>query len=183
MEHIREEQLALYAGGDLLPEENSAIAAHVQGCGQCQTVLAEFHEARSFVTSSLQDPEASQLSEVRTRLLEKLQPPRSSRRHWDWWAAGVAAALALFILPRGFQQRPVVVRRVEPLTASLAVPEKAKSESPKSVAIAHTRRLRPREAGIRAVTWIAQAGREPIIKMTTADPDVVILWQMNKRTE
>jgi len=185
-EHIREEQLALYAWGDLSLQESSAVTAHLQDCARCQKVLAEFHEARSFVTASVQNPEQNELSEVRRRLTAKLQPRRRAERHWAWWGAGIAAALALFVLPRSFEKRPVVVQKVRPAITMSALPEMLHPgpaiKLPLTPVSTLHRRLRPQETGIRTATLISQAGQEPIIKMTTADPNVVILWQLNEIT-
>jgi anti-sigma factor RsiW len=187
VEHVREEQLALYARGDLPSRESKAVAAHLQDCGQCQDILAEFHEVQSFVIRSLQDPDASDLSEVRRNLTANLQPLQA-RRHWAWWSAGIAAALALFVLPHGFEHRPVAIERAKPVTAQSTLAENI-TPGPviriplAPVATSRPRHLRSQKAGIRDVTLITQADREPIIKMTTADPDVVILWQLNKSTE
>lgn len=186
-EHIHEEQLALYAWGDLPSQESSTLAAHLADCGQCQKVLAEFHQARNFVAASLQNPGENELSEVRRHLTAKLQPQRSIERHWAWLGAGVAAALALFILPRHLEKRPVVQQAI-PTVATSVLPEMlhpgpAIKLPITPVSSTHQRSLRSQEAGIRTVTLIAQADREPIIKMTTADPNVVILWQLDNRIE
>ncbi|MBV9036484.1 MAG: hypothetical protein JO182_18490 [Acidobacteriaceae bacterium] len=188
IEHVREEQLALYAWGDLPPQESSAVTTHLADCDQCQKVLAELHQARNFVTTSLQNPGEGEVSEVRRRLTTKLQPQRSVERHLAWWGAGVAAALALLILPRNFEKRSVVVQQAAPTIATFVLPEMlypgpAIKLPITPVSAPHQRHLRSQEAGIRTVTLIAQADQEPIIKMTTADPNVVILWQSNNRTE
>jgi hypothetical protein len=188
VEHVREEQLALYAWGDLPPQENSAVASHVGSCGQCQKVLAEFHEARSFVISALQNPGANELSEMRTRLTASLQLSQSSERRWAWWGAGVAAALALFILPHSFEKRPVVMKRAKPVVAPSLLRESINSGPTlriplTPIAASRPRHLRPQKAGIRTITLITQADQEPMIKMTTADPNVVILWQSDDKAE
>ena len=188
MEHIREEQLALYAGGDLSSQENNAVATHLRGCAECQQVLAEFQETRGFVVSALQNPEIGELAEVRRRLAAELSRHQSKERRWAWWMAGAtAAALALLILPHRFEKQPVVTLRPEPVITASAVPEKIHSEPLGNVphlhvAASRTVHARPRKAGIRTVALIAQADQEPVIKMTTADPNVVILWQTDKRT-
>ncbi len=180
MKHICEEQLALYAWGDSVPQDHHAIAVHLQSCADCRKRLSEFHEARSFTMSALLNPEAGELSKVRTRLAAKLQPQQVRVKPWAWWGAGVAA-LALLILPRS-------VQKTEPITApsvlTESIPPGPTIQIPLTpVAASRSRRLRSQKAGIRAVTLISQADREPVIKMTTADPDVVILWQSSEETE
>ena len=183
MEHVREEQLALYAWGDLPPQESRAVTAHLQDCGQCQKVLAEFHETRSFVTVSLQNPDASELSEVHTRLAAKLQPRQASERHWAWWATGVAAVLALLTLPHRFEHQPIPIQRTESLLTENINPGPTIKIPLTPIAASRPRRLRFQKAGIRAVALITQVDREPLIKMTTADPNVIILWQSSGKAE
>jgi anti-sigma factor RsiW len=188
VEHVREEQLALYARGDLPSWESKAVTTHLQGCSQCQKALTEFYEIQNFVTRSLQDPGTSELSKVRIALAASLRPQQDGGRHWAWWGAGVAAALALFVLPRSFEHQPIVMERAKPITAASALPQSiipgpAIQIPLAPVAASRPRHVRSQKAGIRAVTLITQADQEPVIKMTTADPNVVILWQLNQRTE
>jgi hypothetical protein len=184
VKHIREEQLALYAWGDLAPQSYRAVADHLQTCDQCQRLLSEFQKTRSFIATSLQNPEANELSEVRTWLTAKLHSQQSSARPWAWWATGVAAALVLLILPHTLEHRPSVTQETEPpiLVANLN-PGPTLQIPLTPIAASRPKHLRSQKAGIRDVTLISQADREPVIKMTTADPNVVILWQLNERTE
>lgn len=184
MKHICEEQLALYAWEDLSSQESSAVTAHLQNCGQCRKALSEFQEARSFVTGSLQNPEANELAEVRTCLTAELQPQQIKARPWAWWSSGVAAALAIVTLPHIFEHRPVVTQKIEPLVLTENINPGPTLRIPLTpVAVSRPKQLRPQKAGIREVTLISQANRESIVKMTTADPNVVILWQLNENTE
>ena len=188
MKHVPEKRLALYAWGDLAPQDQCAIAAHIQSCRQCRAALSEFQETQNLVTTSLQNPEANELSEIRARLTAKLQSRQSSGSPWSWWGAAVAAALALLVLPNIVEHRPSVIQNAKPVEVS---PVLAANLNPgpslriplTPIASLHPRRTRSQKAGIRAVTLILQADWEPVIKMTTADPDVVILWQANKRVE
>jgi hypothetical protein len=102
---------------------------------------------------------------------------------WAWWGTGVAAALAILIMPRYFEHRPVATERAKPLVLTESIKPGPPLQIPLTpIASSRPRHLRSQEAGIRTVTLISQADREPIIKMTTADPNVVILWQLNERT-
>ena len=184
MKHIREEQLALYAWGDRPLLESNAVTAHLQACGPCRKALSEFQEARSFVTGSLQNPGANELSEVRINLAAKLQPQQFRISPWAWWATGIAAALGLLILPRVAEHRPVAPQKIEPLMLTENINPGPPLQIPLTpVAASRPKHLRFPKAGIRSVTLISQADREPVVKMTTADPNVVILWQLNESTE
>lgn len=171
MEHIREEQLALYAIGDLAPNETSAIAAHVQDCEACQAAVAGFREIQSFVTSALMDPAPDELIEVREGIRMKLR----ERRRWIGWAAAAAAAVVAVILI-GVESKPPAVPEPALPVAQLKLPEVPHFEIPQL----HTAVLRHREAGIRSVDLIARADQPPVFKIATADPNVVILWQSNE---
>jgi hypothetical protein len=187
-EHIREEQLALYAGGDLPHRESSAVAAHVQDCPECHQALAEFYDTQNFLTGALQNPTAGELSEVRKRLLKELPPRWTSQRRWTPWMIGAAAAiLAMLFLSHGLEHKAAIGRKEQPIVVLPHVTEKLVSRPAAGTphllrAASRKKRLRPREAGIRTVSLIARADQAPTIKMTTVDPNVVILWQTNERT-
>lgn len=177
MEHIREEQLALYAAGDLAPHDKSATAAHVQNCGTCQAIVAGFHEVQDFVSSALLDPAADELMEVRDGIRIKLRERRSwAGRGWAAWAAVAAAAAAMIFF--GIEHKPITAPQPVPPVAQLKPLEMPHLQIRQVVL--HKPRVRHRDAGIRSVDLIARADQPPLIKMTTADPNVVILWQSNE---
>lgn len=176
MEHIREEQLALYATGDLAPNDATAVASHAQDCEACQATLARFRETQALVTSALLDPAADELFEVRAGIRMRLQ----KRRNWAGWTAAAAAAVVALIL-FGFENRPITVPEPALPVAQLAPPEVPHLEIPQlRTAVLQKPRVRHREAGIRSVDLIARADQPMLIKMRTADPNVVILWQSNE---
>ena len=183
MRHICEEQLALYAWGDLPSQESSVITSHLQDCDSCRKALAKFQEMRGFIAASVHNPEADELSEVHTRLIAELQVQQSNARPWAWWGAGVAASLTLLLLPHFFEHRPSAT----PITESLILTENMDPGPTLQIPLtpitaSHPKHLRSQKAGIRSVTLISQTDWEPIVKMITADPNVVILWQLNERT-
>jgi hypothetical protein len=180
-EHIREEQIALYATGDLAAGEAIAVAAHVQDCQLCRAALAGFRETQSFVVASLIDPSGDELSEVREGIRMKLRQRSELRQHrgWAWWAVGATAAVVLIFTT--FENRPVTAPKPAPPVARFVPPEVPHLEAPRvSTIISHRPPLRHRDAGIRSVDLIARADQPVTIKMTTADPNVVILWQSNE---
>lgn len=184
MKHPSEEQLSLYAWGDLHPQDHHAITGHLRDCGQCRKLLSEFEEAQRLITASLQNPTESELSEVRTRLTARLRPQGSRVRPGVWWSAGVAAALTLLALPHVVNHQPSVAQNVEQPVLAERIPPGPMLQIPLTpVATSRPKRSLLPKAGIRSVTLISQADREPIIKMTTADPNVIILWQLNKGGE
>ncbi len=73
MGHVSEEQLVLFASGDVPAAKRQSIADHVQICPQCQRVLAEFREIQNFIAGSLADPELCDLIQVRERVTAKVR--------------------------------------------------------------------------------------------------------------
>lgn len=180
MEHIGEEQLALYATGDLAPKETSAVAAHVQDCETCREAVAGFRETQGFVVSALVDPAVEELVAVRERVSARLQQTGGRHWRWAWPALGAAAAAALVTTFITVEQKPAVMPKPAPPVAPLALPEVPHLKIPRlQTAVLHVGHVRHREAGIRSVDLIARADQPALIKMTTADPNVVILWQSN----
>lgn len=175
MEHIREEQLALYSTGDLAPGSEVAVTAHVQDCEMCRSAVSGFRETQSFLASALIDPAAGELVEVRERVNVRLRERRAWHRRWAW-PVGAAAALALILA--GIERRPAVLPKPVVPVAQLASPEMPRLQIPRLVL--HTPRVRHRDAGLRSVDLVARADQPALIKMTTADPNVVILWQSNE---
>ena len=178
-EHIAEEQLALYAAGDLAAEEQRAVAAHVEDCADCRNTATEFRQTRTFLSESLSDPDAADLFVVRESVLRGLAHQRNGGRRWAWMLAGAAAILALAVVSLRFEGQPAIA----PLKPPAVLPGKILPlETPHvQTAILRNRHTRARDAaGIRSVALITRANQPPLIKMTTADPKVVILWQSNQ---
>ena len=182
MGHIREEKLALYARGDLCGEDCELVRAHLPECVECQRAITEFEYALAFLSGALPDPAAHDLAQVRTRLAERLAGQRG--RQWTWWLAVATAAIALVLLTMNVQhcksvapERPSRVAQTEP-TANARM-EHAVQPAPMRMAVAHRRPRAKRKEGLRAVALLARADRPPLLKMTTYDPKVVILWEVN----
>jgi anti-sigma factor RsiW len=191
MEHVREEQLALYASGDLAPREDSALGAHLRSCRQCQRVLADFRNTRSFIESSLRDPEPEDLTQLRDRIATRLQQRsrwRTSDIRLRWFPAGAAAMIALVIIGLSLTHRITVLQRPSQDVARATPVEKTKAAPSidaapvRGVAANHRHSYRRRD-GIRSVAVIARANEPPVIRITTLDPNVVILWHINERTK
>ena len=104
-----EELLPLYALGMLDADESAAVEAHLPLCPACSAALIQFEAVTGSIPLALApiEPDAS----VRTRLLEKLDPPaqatnvtsiaerRTSRG--KMWRSYAAAAVLLFALGGG----------------------------------------------------------------------------------
>ncbi len=174
--HVTENQLALYAGGDLDPVEAGAVAAHLGECEACRASLAAFEQLETLLKMSFAEPEADELSAVRRKIREKLSR-KHQRRGWKWAWAAAAAAVAVVTSLVSFESRapkaevPVVAQVPPPPVPAMRFVETPHLER------TGERRERRSQAGLHTVALITRADAPPLIRMTTADPNVVILWQ------
>ena len=176
MEHIHEEQLALYATGDLAPGIEAAVAAHVQGCESCQATVAGFRATQSLLVSALIEPAADELVEVRERVSTRLR----ERRWWVGWTVAAAAAIALVTMFITFEHKPTVVPKPASIVTYVPVYRIAPKPPPMPAPVLHKPHVRHRDVGMRSVALVARADQPPVFRIATADPNVVILWQSNE---
>ncbi len=190
MRHVSEEQLALYVDGEGW-DRRSEIEEHLCDCADCRVSLAELQESRAMLLSSFQEPADEDLRDVRLRVVRRLEGRKRAARIRIWgsvMAAAAAIVLAVLLIPR--QQRSMPVNQSSPrLTIAslqvpyrpvirLSVPHIAKYEE--RVPAKHRHTPTP---GLRSVTLLAEGDGRRMLRMTTADPDVVILWQLNERMQ
>jgi anti-sigma factor RsiW len=187
-EHVPAEQLALYTSGDLAADVSREVATHISRCPLCQSEVAELRDTHAFIAGSLRDPVPEDLAIVRERLRTELQLYRKGGQNRSaWWLAGAAAALGFVVLVISFHDPMPVARRAPPLVARSMPALRFEQERKPEVTAASTLRprrkpVRERRDGIRTVTLVARGDEPTLLKMTTADPNVVILWQSNERT-
>ena len=176
--HTSEEQLSLYAAGDLDAVTSAKIAAHVSGCESCRAQVDQFRDTLRLIASSFPEPSAEDLSTFRAGLLEQLHRPKQRRASWTWALAAATAVLALVLLLPRNERRPAAHVASESLAlAPLPQPVVQLATPGVQPAVSrHTRRPQP-EAGIRSVALVTRPNQPALIRMTTADPNVVILWQ------
>jgi hypothetical protein len=134
------------------------------------------------------DPTADELLAVRKGIIQQLQKRRKSAVGWRWAAASLAAAvtIATVMLLHPEPSRHPGVNSSATATAYLQVPYRPVAEVsiPNLKAeVVHARTMpRPDAAGIRNIALLAEQSGPRILKMTTADPNVVIFWQLDERT-
>lgn len=81
-EHIRLEELELFALGGLPEEEAAAMRAHVAACGECAMKLAQAHgNAASRAFSAKQKPQAGA---IKTELTARIQANRKTEARFEW---------------------------------------------------------------------------------------------------
>ncbi len=185
MTHISDEQLALYVGGDLTGEEADIVEKHLHDCVGCRTLFTEFQDMQGSLLASLGEPAENELQGVRHRVIQKLRKQKQATERSIWITAAAAAIIVagLFV----HQKQPRRAIHSDTVTAAylpapyrpivqILIPNLAANIEP-----VHVRPHR-RVPGLRTVTLLAENNGPPILKMTTSDPDVVILWQLNERT-
>lgn len=175
--HTSEEQLSLCAAGDLDADTSAKIAAHVSGCESCRAQVDQFRDTLRLIASSFTEPSAEDLSTFRAGLLEQLHRPKQRRASWIWALAAATAVLALVLLLPRSEKRAAHVASESLALAPLPQPVVQFATPGLQPAVSrHTRRPQP-EAGIRSVALVTRPNQPALIRMTTADPNVVILWQ------
>jgi hypothetical protein len=182
-QHPDDKQLALYAGGDLSEKDAQIVEQHIGLCPVCTETLVDLRRTRQWLRMAQVEPTREDLDDVRMRVMAALPAPQAGWRWWRWLSAGaVAAIMAVFLRP--VQRPPVTPRRAEHAQVSAPVPTRHLEERP----IAQARVVRPHtaiprrlEAGLRHVELVTVRGAPEALRMTTANPDVVILLQMGEK--
>src|SRR5579875_1423173 len=132
--------------------------------------LMSDEDLTQFLLAGTPEPSDADLLEVRRRVMARLRP-----RVWRWAVASIAAAAAVLLLSvygtKTTAPKPSVVPVVARTTNSVRV------DLPVVQHMRHARRTP--QGGIRSVDLIAQKDGPPLIKITTQDPNVVILLAGN----
>ena len=182
--HPSEEAVALYASGDLEAGELNSIAEHVRDCAGCRECVARFQQVAGVLASDAGEPSAEDLLDVRQRVMRTLESTRRQRISFRW-AAAVAALAALVVLLRHREHPAAEIHSVPATVATVRAPAPAPAVKAAAVVVRHRARLRA--PGLRSVALVTRRGEEPLIKIATTDPKVVILLQPdtqdNERTE
>jgi hypothetical protein len=154
--------IALEVEGDLDAAGAARVREHVGQCDSCRAVWLGLRESQAALKALAEvEIDEQALAQWRGRVLAQIDG--APRRGWGWrWALAAAAVLLVWIgvhewRPYGPPAPPPVVARMEPAPAV-----------PVPVAPARRRRIRP-------VRRQAPAG-PLLVKLETADPNVVIYW-------
>lgn len=175
-EHISDGRLALYAGGDLPSCDVTTVARHLRDCARCRAALTAFEETRNLLIALHGEPETRHVYEVHQRVTSRLHAV-SGRKRWAWaLAAAAVVALAIF----GLRERPKTTDSMN-VVAQLPSPP-APAPVIRSVPAVYRIEHR-RKAGLRSVALITRADQPTLIRIRTADPNVVILWESNTKGE
>jgi len=187
-EHISEERLALYAARDLPARETASVETHLRCCGECQALVTEYQDAQAFLTESVEDPSPDELRRLRDGIAHELTSVGHHAPAPWLWPALLTPALALTLIFVTTWQRLVYPRHSrEESTGQVIVPQTIPAlpalPTPRLETVALPKKAVRPTAGLRTVALLQRADESPFIKMTTPDPNVVILWQASERIQ
>ena len=172
--HVQENQLALYSSGDLDSSQLKHLELHIAHCQSCRDRLAEFRHLQTIFSSLRAEPSPSDVQDVRRRVMRAIQNESNPYRMVKW-APAAAAAIAAILLFQG-NQKPVTRSQVPPRLAAVQHPEAPFPPSAPAHAVRAVRRIHHRPApGLRSIALLTSANHSPIMKITTSDPNVIIL--------
>lgn len=172
MYHVSESQLALYSTGDLESMELELVARHLADCTECRERSAEFKNLQGVFSNLQIEPTSDDLRQMRVQTMQAI---RTNQRHsglWRW-APAAAAVVAIVLLFRGNHTPVPENHPVRP--KFVAVQRSLQPEAPVHV-IPVVRPIHRRPpAGLKSIALLTTADHEPTIKITTFDPNVIIL--------
>lgn len=122
LRHPDEDDLALFAGGELGPVSRWRIESHVSGCAHCRQAVSEFFELRSRVMDLAELPSLD-WSGMASRIERRVEQERAAPRHGVLWrpAWGAAVALVALVVTGAFLARQAGPPSVSMDASALAV--------------------------------------------------------------
>lgn len=191
MNHPSSELLALHAGHDLPEREAQSVDEHLAVCELCRGEVSEIASSMAaFRGMAAAAPAASGIQSLGEALLR-----RTSRSRMGLYRMAAAAAVLVSasagVLWLGHREAPVQAPAQTQTTADnsrVAAPEVRRagetkritgSQSPQAVSV----RPKTLPAGIRSVALEPQEDGRAVLRIATADPNVVILWQLSDDIE
>lgn len=176
--HPAAEILALWAGGDIDGDVRAELGLHLESCAECRRNVDEIRRTREILAASFEEPSETDLRQLRIGLLRSIEKRRRTAR-WCWSLAGAVAVLALVTMPtthRTAPISPVAERNIQlpafPASVHLALTLPEKKRIPAKPA---SRADLEQQTGLRAVNFVPGANGSTQLRLTTADPNVIIL--------
>jgi hypothetical protein len=157
-----EERIALHAGGDLEEADAQAVLQHLRDCAACQVFWSGLRDTLAGLRESrLEDVPAAHFAAVRAGVIAEIE---RGRRVWRRlaWVSGVGIAAMLLV---GLALKPSPLPPPPPRIAAAIPPAPPPPPlAPRSQPVVVPVRPRPRS-------------QPPIlVKLQTADPNIVIYW-------
>jgi anti-sigma factor RsiW len=169
--------LALYAGGDLPAGRIALVESHLESCAGCRALCEDLRADQALLAES-GDPalEVELAAVVSRRVLAQLAEPQPhTLGYWRWALATAAVLLAAVLFYPWRAPKQTLVAHLEarpPVPSGLFVPV---PHAP--VLTAHHRAVRRRRMPARPV------GEPLLVKFDTSDPDIVIYWLIDSKTQ
>jgi hypothetical protein len=184
-DHPQEDELALYASRDLDSGRLASIAHHLNTCGACRRCVTEFDHLQTILTSIPAEPDTADLAELRTAVMETLSQTANRQRILKWAVAATAAGVLVTGLLLHQTDRELVRRPdLPPVASAQHKPDMApKPEAViRSVRVVRRRQHRP-TPGLTSIALTTTNGQAPLIKVTTSDPNVIILLPADSESQ
>ena len=165
--HDAEHLAALAASGDVTAAEQAALEAHLAACAQCRSAAADFARLQEDLPVLLAGEFTPvEYAGIRERVLREITP----RRAWPWYAAAAGILLALGLIPFLNQPAEHLTLTIPQAQPRIAGPWPA---TPKVLAVKHHPRKKK----------TTQPSEPLIVKLITDDPNVVIIWLVDRKGE
>lgn len=191
IKHPGEKILALYLHADVNSRERAALSAHLELCSRCQAVVADLRAAHALFVGFFGQPADEDVECVRQRIrngLPKLQKNRPQSWQWPGLAAVFAAMLCTVVisLTMGKHSSKEAAPKAPPLQNVALIPrvlpDLVFSTEPVSHLSSHPKQ-RGRDPGFRTVSFVSRSDGSSELRLTTADPNVIILLEPAERTD
>jgi anti-sigma factor RsiW len=164
--------IALYIEGEL--PDAKQVEEHVTVCADCRELLQDLQASQAAVRQWASEPvDTALLAAVRAGVLSRIEDRR--RLIWPWVAAvAMAAALiAVFLVPprkpAAESPAPVPIAQTPPVSGGADPPVRSRRPRRRSVAV----RTPPK-------AHVSEPTPPLVVKMFTDDPDIVIIWLVDK---
>ncbi len=190
MNHPSSELLALHAGHDLPEREAQSVDEHLAVCELCRGEVSEIASSMAAFRGMAAAPATSGSQGLGEAVLRRTSRPRIGLYRMAA-AAAVLVSASAGVLWLGHREAPVQAPAQTQMSADsghVAAPEVPRAVETKrvtSLRSAHTVAVLPKTlpAGIRTVALEPQEDGRAVLRIATADPNVVILWQLSDDSE
>ncbi|MCU1292071.1 MAG: hypothetical protein JWP08_921 [Bryobacterales bacterium] len=179
---ISEEQLSLYGSSDLSAQESAAVAEHLTKCALCRDTLADLQFSHQLFAESSAEPDCNDLHSVRDVVMQRLRQRREQSR----WVLPAAIAAAMFITVPILVRNNIREDRRQTMTvaslAALPISPIPSLDLPDLARVNRAHHRRPKgskRSSLRAVVLSTAPDGSSELKLATADPNVIILLQMD----
>lgn len=168
-----EEEIALYAGGDLPDARMADVERHLAECAGCRALAEELRAGQTILAElGAEALDDAMVALVRQRVMARVAEPRRAPVYWRWALVAALVAVAILVWPRHHRTAaPQIVASVHSVPALAGgAPAAGHGPAPRL----HTRQRHHAPIG----------PREPLlVQLVTRDPNIVIYWIVDQKPE